>query len=151
MLPFLGLPGHYGESFLYNGGIATLESYDDRRINARRGHRPHLPHRVMSTFCKSLETSHLRPPLPVRSRRGSSAALALEDQDAEDMLWIRQEFIAIPHDLGHTVIFGHTPMRDVMIDLPYKIGLDTGLVYGGKLSCVEFTEGRCLSGQPRQR
>ena len=28
-----------------------------------------------------------------------------------------------------------------MIDLPYKLGIDTGLVYGGKLTCVEFTEG----------
>ena len=27
MLSFLGLPGHYGESFLYNGGVATLQSY----------------------------------------------------------------------------------------------------------------------------
>jgi hypothetical protein len=24
--------------------------------------------------------------------------------------------------------------------LPYKVGIDTGLVYGGKLSCVEFAE-----------
>ena len=23
-----------------------------------------------------------------------------------------------------------------MIDLPYKLGIDTGLVYGGKLTCV---------------
>jgi len=32
-------------------------------------------------------------------------------------------------------------LRGVMIDLPYKLGIDTGLVYGGKLTCVEFTEG----------
>jgi len=32
-------------------------------------------------------------------------------------------------------------MRGVMIDLPWKLGIDTGLVYGGKLTCVEFTEG----------
>lgn len=28
-----------------------------------------------------------------------------------------------------------------MIDLPYKLGIDTGLVYGGKLTCVELNEG----------
>jgi hypothetical protein len=28
-----------------------------------------------------------------------------------------------------------------MVDLPYKLGIDTGLVYGGKLSCIEFNEG----------
>ena len=35
----------------------------------------------------------------------------------------------------------HTPVREVMVDLPYKIGIDTGLVYGGKLRCLELTEG----------
>ncbi len=32
-------------------------------------------------------------------------------------------------------------MRTVMFDLPFKMGIDTGLVYGGKLSCIELTEG----------
>src|SRR5271169_5978367 len=27
MMSFLGMPGSYGESFLFNGGIATLDSY----------------------------------------------------------------------------------------------------------------------------
>ena len=27
MCAYLGLPGNYGESFLFNGGAATLESY----------------------------------------------------------------------------------------------------------------------------
>ena len=27
LLSFMGLPGHYGESFLFNGGAPTLESY----------------------------------------------------------------------------------------------------------------------------
>src|SRR5580698_807090 len=27
MLSFLGYPGHYGESFLFNGGAQTLDSY----------------------------------------------------------------------------------------------------------------------------
>ena len=65
----------------------------------------------------------------------------LEEQSVEDMLWIRQEFIFHPHQTDATVVFGHTPMRAVMVDLPYKLGIDTGLVYGGKLTCLEFTEG----------
>src|SRR6516164_1363402 len=27
LLSFLGLPGHFGESFIFNGGAATLDSY----------------------------------------------------------------------------------------------------------------------------
>jgi serine/threonine protein phosphatase 1 len=141
MLSFLGLPGHYGESFLYNGGIATLESYaiDESLLDEITDRLPtkHLD------FLQNLATSFVRAPY-LFVHAGVHPLRPLEDQDAEDMLWIRQDFIAHPHELGHTVVFGHTPMRDVMVDLPYKIGLDTGLVYGGKLSCVEFTEGRCF-------
>src|SRR5262249_6839639 len=56
----------------------------------------------------------------------------------EEMLWIRDEFIQSPHPFPFTVIFGHTPRRDVLLNLPYKIGLDTGLVYWNKLSCLEL-------------
>jgi len=41
----------------------------------------------------------------------------------------------------HTVVFGHTPRREILVDLPYKIGIDTGCVYGGRLTAVELTEG----------
>jgi serine/threonine protein phosphatase 1 len=55
-------------------------------------------------------------------------------------LWIRQEFITNPHRLPYTIIFGHTPQKEVFFDLPYKVGIDTGLVYGNKLSCIELRE-----------
>jgi len=72
---------------------------------------------------------------------GIIADAQLEEQQTEDMLWIRQEFIFNPHRIDATVVFGHTPMRGVMIDLPYKLGIDTAWLYGGKLTCVEFNEG----------
>ncbi|SRR5579875_1347676 len=142
MLDFLGMKGNYGESFLCNGGFATMQSYDiieDADLEQARQRMPssHLE------FLQSLETSYLRPPF-LFVHAGVHPARSLEEQEAEDLLWIRHDFILNPHALGHTVIFGHTPMRDVLVDLPYKIGLDTGLVYGGKLSCLEFTEGRCF-------
>src|SRR6185369_9391161 len=62
----------------------------------------------------------------------------LAAQRDEDLLWIREDFIDHPHHLPYTVIFGHTPRREVLLDLPYKIGLDTGVVYGNKLSCLEL-------------
>ena len=136
MLSFLGLPGHYGESFLFNGGAPTLESYG-------------VPEGVLALewipadhmdFLKTLATSYLHPPY-LFVHAGISPLRQLEEQSVEDMLWIRQEFIFNPHQLGATVVFGHTPMRAVMVDLPYKLGIDTGLVYGGKLTCVEFNEG----------
>jgi serine/threonine protein phosphatase 1 len=141
MLHFLGMPGHYGDSFLFNGGFATMMSYDIDE--SRLDHALELLPPAHLEFLQRLETSYLRPPY-LFVHAGVHPLRSLEEQEAEDMLWIRQEFIANPHDLGHTVIFGHTPMRDVLLDLPYKIGLDTGLVYGGRLSALEFSEGRCF-------
>ena len=138
MCSFLGLPGNYGESFLFNGGEATLDSYgvDEHQQPEAREHIPdsHLD------FIKRLATSYLHPPY-LFVHAGVVPARELEEQRVEDMLWIRQEFIFSPHRLDVTVVFGHTPMRAVMVDLPYKLGIDTGLVYGGKLTCIELSEG----------
>jgi serine/threonine protein phosphatase 1 len=136
MLAFLGMPGHYGESFLFNGGQPTLESYGipEGEPVLERIPADHLD------FLKTLATSYLHPPY-LFVHAGISPLRQIEEQSVEDMLWIRQEFIFNPHHLGTTVVFGHTPMRAVMIDLPYKLGIDTGLVYGGKLTCIELNEG----------
>jgi serine/threonine protein phosphatase 1 len=136
MLSFLGMPGHYGESFLFNGGQPTLESYG---IPEGEPAFERIPADHMDFF-KTLATSYLHPPY-LFVHAGISPLRQLEEQSVEDMLWIRQEFIFNPHHIGATVVFGHTPMRAVMVDLPYKLGIDTGLVYGGKLTCVELNEG----------
>jgi serine/threonine protein phosphatase 1 len=136
MCAYLGMPGNYGESFLFNGGAITLDSYGVTDLNEPLGRIPesHV------AFMRRLATSYLRPPY-LFVHAGIMPTRELEEQSAEDMLWIRQEFIFSPHRLGATVVFGHTPMRAVMVDLPYKLGIDTGLVYGGKLTCIELNEG----------
>jgi serine/threonine protein phosphatase 1 len=135
-LDFLGLGGRYGDAFLYNGGGATLRSYDCDgcdvdQVAAR------LPdaHRE---FLLQLQTYH-RDGDFLFVHAGVRPGLSLAQQSDEDLLWIREDFTTQPHDLGCTVLFGHTPYREVLIDLPYKIGLDTGLVYRNKLSCFEST------------
>jgi serine/threonine protein phosphatase 1 len=138
MMSYLGMPGNYGESFLFNGGISTLESYGVYEADIERAHEL-LPDRH-TDFLRRLSVSYLRPPY-LFVHAGIMPMRQLEEQQVEDMLWIRQEFIFNPHKLDATVVFGHTPMRGVMIDLPYKLGIDTGLVYGGKLTCIELNEG----------
>jgi serine/threonine protein phosphatase 1 len=138
MLSFLGFPGRYGESFLFNGGAQTLDSYGITE-DMIDGAGENIPERHID-FLKGLATSYLRPPY-LFVHAGILPTRQLEEQTVEDMLWIRQEFIFHPHQIGATVVFGHTPMRAVMVDLPFKLGIDTGLVYGGKLSCIEFSEG----------
>ncbi len=149
LLSFLGFPGHYGESFLFSGGAATMDSYGIADAELEQTLELLPPEHVK--FYRGLSLSYLRPPY-FFVHAGILPARQLEEQDPEDLLWIRQEFIFNPHEAGAIVVFGHTPMRGVMIDLPYKLGIDTGLVYGGKLTCLEFNEGviyQCERGARR--
>ncbi len=135
-LAFMGMPGRYGDAFLYNGGDATLRSYGVDRCPT-----PEIASRMPPehlAFLQALElTQSLGGFLCVHA--GVNPDRPLEAQEPEDLLWIRGTFIQKPHRFGVTVLFGHTPCREVLIDLPYKIGLDTGLVYGNKLSCLEVS------------
>jgi serine/threonine protein phosphatase 1 len=65
---------------------------------------------------------------------------SLTDQSNEDFFWIRSKFIYNSHNLPYTILFGHTPQQKVLYNLPYKVGLDTGLVYGNMLTCLELDE-----------
>ncbi len=73
---------------------------------------------------------------------GVKPNVPLERQNEMDMMWIRREFINYSEPLkGYTVIFGHTPMEEPMIQSD-KIGIDTGCVYGGKLTCIRVEDKR---------
>jgi len=138
-LAYLGRAGQWGESWMMNGAPATLRSYGvplgvDGPLAAECFPKAHLdflegllPWFVADRFL--LVHAGIRPGRP------------LEQQTPEDFFWIREEFIQNPHDLPYTVVFGHTPRREILVDLPYKIGIDTGCVYGGRLTAIELTEG----------
>jgi diadenosine tetraphosphatase ApaH/serine/threonine PP2A family protein phosphatase len=149
-LDFLGKDGHFGEGFLDNGGQATLRSYRIPYGVTGREAAESLPPEHLQFF-QALETfAMVEQVLCVHA--GVNPLLPLAEQNAEEMLWIRQEFLTNPHLLPYTVVFGHTPHRAVRFDLPYKVGIDTGLVYGGKLSCLEVTEKQLYQvakGSPR--
>lgn len=138
-LSYFGRDGHWGESWHLNGGLATLKSYG---IDA------HMPGAMA---VKALPPGHLEfleslVPSYVTDRwilvhAGIRPDRPFAEQDEEDLFWIREEFIANPHPLPQTIVFGHTPTRRVLVDLPYKIGIDTGCVYGGRLTCIELESG----------
>ena len=143
-LGFLGLGGRHGDSFLWNGGDMTLASYG---IDERLGHLvlERLPE-THRQFLLDLETYRcLGAFLCVHA--GVRPTRSLEDQMEEDLFWIREDFILNEHPLPYTVLYGHTPNQGVRLDLPHKIGLDTGLVYGNLLSCLELRDRELLQIQ----
>ncbi len=138
-LAYLGLGGQYPDMFLYNGGGSTLLSYgisprvrDSSEILAR------IPESHLEFFRGLKGYFLVEPYLCVHA--GVHPLKPLDQQSEEELLWIRNEFILNRHSLPFTVLFGHTPQKAVFFDLPSKIGLDTGLVYGNELSCLEIQE-----------
>ncbi|MBN2283687.1 MAG: serine/threonine protein phosphatase [Deltaproteobacteria bacterium] len=125
--------GTTGDMFLYNGGDATLRSYRDRlSLRSAVDIMPEAHRDFFESLQLFFETDDY-----LFVHAGFRPGIPLEEQDREDLFWIRYEFIRSDHDFGKTVVFGHTPFPDVYRD-DYKIGIDTGAVYGGYLTCLEL-------------
>ena len=73
--------------------------------------------------------------------RLSDVEYALAREQPRDLLWQRGT-ADLPHSLGATVVYGHTPMPDLQVrwNLPYSIGIDTGCVYGGMLTAIRLPD-----------
>jgi serine/threonine protein phosphatase 1 len=138
-LSYLGRGGLYGDFFLRNGGSVTLASYGLEGIAGpvamSRMPEDHL------RFLDSLVLTHEHDGF-LCVHAGFDPDRPWDNQEAEDLLWIRDKWLPSHHPYPCTVIFGHTPLRAPLIDLPYKIGLDTGLVYSNCLTALELAEMR---------
>mgnify|MGYP004704336383 CR=1 FL=1 len=125
--------------FLINGGQSTLDSYGISRDDARNGRG--FPENHLR-FLTSLPLSHEAGEY-FFVHAGLRPGIALTDQSPEDLLWIRYEFIDSDWDFGRTVVFGHTSLSQPLLE-KNKIGIDTGAVYGGRLTCIELPSRRII-------
>jgi serine/threonine protein phosphatase 1 len=66
---------------------------------------------------------------------GVRPGIPLQRQRAEDLLWIREEFINSNTSFGKVVVHGHTPVRFPEV-LPTRINIDTGAFATGRLTCL---------------
>src|SRR5690606_20682125 len=66
---------------------------------------------------------------------GIRPGVPLDAQEHSDLIWIRGAFLWDPRDHGVVVVHGHTPVRDPEVE-PNRIGIDTGAVYGGRLTVL---------------
>jgi diadenosine tetraphosphatase ApaH/serine/threonine PP2A family protein phosphatase len=142
LLDYLGYAGRYGAAYLGNGGTATLKSYGIAPSTSGAAAAAMLPPAHLQ-FLLDLQMTH-RYEQFLFVHAGVRPDVPLAEQSEEDMLWIRDEFLLQPHGLPYVVVFGHTPDREARIELPQRIGLDTGIVYGNKLSSLDLTGRRLL-------
>jgi serine/threonine protein phosphatase 1 len=121
------------EIFLYNGGQSTIDSYGT--VMRARGEMADVPDRHMEYYRSLLPIWESEGHIFVHA--GLRPRVPLEKQDPEDMIWIRHEFFQSTYRFSKTVVFGHTPFAEPYV-MNGKIGIDTGAVYGGKLTCLEI-------------
>lgn len=121
------LAGEDEELYLENGGRATLESYGGNPDGIPASHLAffHNLRPMYETSDYLIVHAGIRPLTP------------LAEQSIHDMIWIRQEFFKFLGKYPKPVIFGHTPLRQVLM-ADDRIGIDTGCVYGGKLTCLKL-------------
>jgi len=66
---------------------------------------------------------------------------SLEDQEEEDLLWMRFGQLKA-HESGKTIVCGHTPQRDHQIlDVGHAICIDTHAFADGWLTCLDVETG----------
>ncbi|WP_026605752.1 metallophosphoesterase family protein [Methylocapsa acidiphila] len=59
----------------------------------------------------------------------------LSRQRDEDLLWIREDFLAHEEPFEKVIVHGHTPTKDPEVR-PNRIGIDTGAYATGRLTCL---------------
>ena len=149
-LDFLGWRGAAyfgGDAFLMNGGDRTLASYGFFGLEEPDVGRFRLP-KSHENFYRGLVLHHLEGDyLFVHAGLGrklleeNDVRFALRRAHPEDLLWDRSG-IDLPHRLGVTLIYGHTPAHDfgVRWNEPFGVGIDTGAVYGGPLTAIRLPD-----------
>ena len=76
---------------------------------------------------------------------GINPSKTLKEQTKQDFLWSRsREFYDKNFKYDKIIVHGHTPERNI-INHPYRINVDTGCFFSGKLSCV------CLNDLNKER
>lgn len=130
--------------WLGNGGGETLLSYDvippsgsgeTGMAHARAGLIAAMPAHHLAFLRSLVRKVDLDPYFFVHA--GIRPGVPLERQDAEDLVWIREPFLFSDADFGRIVVHGHTPAAGPQV-LPNRINIDTGAVFGGRLTCAVF-------------
>ena len=139
MLATLSGDARTAESWLMNGGTETLESYGISPETPIKRWADHIPvaHRqwIGTRPLTHAEDGYLFVHAGIRPSR------SVFKQTADDLLWIREPFLSSQDRHPFVVVHGHTPASAPEVR-PNRIGIDTGAVMGGALTCLILEEDR---------
>ena len=145
-LSFLDWKGeaYFGaEAFLHNGGETTLETYGYFESKEEFALPPEHEqfYRGLKLWHSQGEYLFVHAGISREAPALSDMEYAIAREEPRDLLWQRAT-AELPHSLGVTVVYGHTPLPDFRVrwNLPYSIGIDTGAVYGGPLTAIRLPD-----------
>lgn len=140
------LKARYGSeqesAWLTYGGMQTLASYG-APPDALAGWRvepgaQELLQRLVPeshvTFLEALPLMHLIGDYCF-VHAGVRPGVPLDEQDPDDLIWIRDEFLYASRASDYYVVHGHTPVRKPEI-LEHRANIDTGVFQSGNLTCL---------------
>jgi serine/threonine protein phosphatase 1 len=119
--------------WLANGGAASLESWRVARHSHPVMWASQIP-REHIDFVKGLALSE-RQGGYLFVHAGVRPRLPMHRQSPHDLLWIREPFLSSEADFGAVIVHGHTPSEHPVVRAN-RIGIDTGAVLGGALTCA---------------
>jgi serine/threonine protein phosphatase 1 len=141
MLRFLADPAE-GPQWCGFGGLETLASYG---ISAD-AFEPGLTYgQARSALIAALPPRHQDFFLSLRfsetigdfffCHAGVRPGIRLEEQNSQDLIWIRDEFLDWRHDFGKMIVHGHTPGREPELR-HNRVNVDTLAFATGHLTCA---------------
>ena len=142
MLDFLEDPSN-GQAWLMNGARATLASYGVGDVGGAdmrsqlMGLRDALDRALPEhhrEFVRRLRHSHEEGDY-FFAHAGVRPGVPLAEQDPNDLLWIREEFLYSDQDFGKVVVHGHTPGHTPESHRN-RIAVDTGAFMSGRLTAA---------------
>jgi serine/threonine protein phosphatase 1 len=121
--------GHW----LANGGGATLQNWGISWRDSPASWADSIPPEQLGLL-RSLGVIHVIGGYAF-VHAGLRPGVALHAQTRDDMLWIREPFLSFEGRLPAVAVHGHTPAHTPEIR-PHRIGIDTGAVLAGRLTCA---------------
>lgn len=139
LLEFMDIPETIAEPFFYQGGRETVASYGidvgsepDMRMVSRAMKRT-MP-KAHLRFLNNLQLIHQEGDYAF-CHAGIRPEIPIADQQASDLLWIREPFLVWQKPHEKVIVHGHT-IHDFFDVQPNRINVDTGAFATGVLTCA---------------
>ncbi|MBF0140420.1 MAG: serine/threonine protein phosphatase [Magnetococcales bacterium] len=139
---FLAVPDP-NHGWLAHGGEATIASYQVRAANTISAQKKVLD--LRDRLVQTIPETHRKFYLALRDchesgdyffvHAGVRPGVALNMQNLNDFLWIRDPFLTFYGYHGRVIVHGHT-VTERPISLPNRIGIDTGAWLSNRLTCL---------------